>query len=125
MIYTKELMIGNIIKGGVVTHIKPNLILLNMTKPVRPVNANPVQITPEILKNCGFKKLVNTDVSYGAYWNILYKRNITESTTLELFSQDAVEYRWIEGNTKVSLYYLHQLQNLYYSLTGEELEVEL
>jgi hypothetical protein len=35
------------------------------------------------------------------------------------------EYHWIEGNTNVPIYYVHQLQNLYFILTGTELELQV
>jgi len=91
---------------------------------------SPIQLTPDILEKCGFEK--DSD-----YW--------------EPFDGDAKGVRYICGDMEViflkttgrlhrmesangdefgyfygpELKSLHQLQNLYFALTGEELEVKL
>lgn len=80
---------------------------------------NPIPLTPEILEKCGFHKHNNAwvldDFSETDYnkdfftiWNI-HDGNYHLNTT----------------NFPVELHSLHQLQNLYFALTGTELNIEL
>lgn len=73
-----------------------------------------IPITPELLEKCGFKK---------------------EQNEIDTKSNKNVEGRWIHDDylewpgllylPNFKIKYLHQLQNLYYSLTGKELEIKL
>jgi len=79
----------------------------------------PIPLTPEILEKCGFRQQG--------------KRNLYSDGKLA-FMEDAdgftffikdvsnVLYKSV-ANSKI--YYLHQLQNLYFALTGDELKIEL
>lgn len=74
----------------------------------------PIMITEEILLKCGFK-----EKKYGVY-------HVGD------FSIRLHSYGYKKGMSYlngISLYtypmYIHQLQNLYYALTGQELEVSL
>ena len=73
------------------------------------IDLSPIPITQEVLERCGFKKVPNTNEYFneGKYPITLYMSNNRVSTSF-----------WI-GNEKR---YLHQLQNLYFALTGEELQ---
>lgn len=77
---------------------------------------NPIQLTPEILEKCGFKMDSGADFTH------------TDSG-LKLFSgHHEFNYWGSTHNAKdfdTSIKYLHQLQNLYFALTGEELKVTL
>lgn len=42
---------------------------------------------------------------------------------LTIWKDDRLFYDWIDGNIEVK--YLHQLQNLYFALTGKELDIRL
>ena len=80
---------------------------------------HPIPLTPEILEKCGFRQQG--------------KRNLYSDGKLA-FMEDAdgftffikdvsnVLYKSV-ANSKI--YYLHQLQNLYFALTGDELKIEL
>lgn len=77
---------------------------------------NPIHLTPEILVKCGFEK---------DEWNWFMLENETMFSIgfgNELFIS-------INDDEYVQSYYdykyLHQLQNLYFSLTGEELNIQL
>jgi hypothetical protein len=77
---------------------------------------NPIPLTPEILEKCGFKKYVSpggntTTYSLGENW---------------LFdaSRDKLILMFPNSFKNVPKY-LHQLQNLYFVLEGEELTVNL
>jgi hypothetical protein len=89
----------------------------------KPVDMNPIPLTPAILVACGF---VKTDSS-NEYWNHWVLKNgwhISESlhdepsagvvTGLCYYSEDYIQIK-----------YLHQLQNLYFALTGKEITVNL
>jgi hypothetical protein len=69
---------------------------------------DPIPLTPEILVALGFELLP---------WGYVKKSMKDFGVRLNLlsFSYD------VSGNNPVRLKYLHQLQNLYFALTGEEL----
>ena len=81
----------------------------------------PIPLTPEILKKCGF----NSDLTITPKWLsdnlakfsirvIINKLHITihKDRDKQFFSFGSIKY-------------LHQLQNLYFALTGEELNINL
>lgn len=77
----------------------------------------PVAISPDILLKCGFEmpsKILNLYNDWFIYDNggIFY---------IQIEKQGASEY--ICERLKVECTYLHQLQNLYHSLTGSELNI--
>jgi hypothetical protein len=84
----------------------------------------PIPLTPELLEKCGFVRSQDEDEN---------------SLTLV---NGRKTFKWVEGNdddyfliyqtdcgldynTAFELEHLHQLQNLYFALTGEELEINL
>lgn len=83
----------------------------------------PIPLTPEILEKCGIVEVYDGAVDFpkgiayvfykNAYGFHLYKRVVSN------------EYRWDMGSTSVRIDYLHQLQNLYYALTQNELTITL
>ncbi|MGJ1369547.1 hypothetical protein [Sphingobacterium spiritivorum] len=87
-----------------------------------------IPLTEEILLKCGFdfsqfKKPMQTcgvDLFYGHDY---YFKRIGYKTDLILRSLNGV-FR-IECFYSTRIQYLHQLQNLYFALTGKELEVKL
>lgn len=72
---------------------------------------HPIPLTPEILEKAGFKYdtvcYYRNGVHIGSFKDGLY-------FTCSPISKDSVEIK-----------YLHQLQNLYFALAGEELEINL
>jgi hypothetical protein len=84
----------------------------------------PIPLTPEILEKAGFKD----DIIRGEDCLILIITNGIAKCELIFFQQNTSgavslfhEREIISGNA----YYLHQLQNLYFALTGEELPLNL
>jgi hypothetical protein len=86
--------------------------------------AQPIPLTPELLEKCGFVRSQDEDEN---------------SLTLV---NGRKTFKWVEGNdgdyfliyqtdcgldynTAFELEHLHELQNLYFPLTGEELEINL
>ena len=74
----------------------------------------PIPLTIEILKNCGF---VNR---FDIYYTI---NNIISFTSFE----GSIAESFICGDAKIKckIKYLHQLQNLFFALTNEELKIGL
>jgi hypothetical protein len=87
----------------------------------------PIPLTPEILEKAGFVKTTsklgtNKDFDYVDYRlkNMVCYPLPTGEIEIEFCKLG------IEDRTYIALYkYLHQLQNLFYCLTGEELIIEL
>lgn len=67
----------------------------------------PIPLTPEILGNCGFRKD-----------GLTYKSKITLK---QFFGENGKHFLFGYENANIDIFYLHQLQNLYFALTGEEL----
>ncbi len=76
----------------------------------------PINLTPEILEKCGFASINNKP---------LYRKFLLES---ELLFADSL-LTITNGNQRFELNikckYLHQLQNIVFALTGEEMEIKL
>jgi hypothetical protein len=70
-----------------------------------------IKLTPEILEKYKDKS--------GVYYSIPYKKRF-RYLYLKV-SDDGIFYYVINGVEKRELYFVHNLQNLFYSLTGEEL----
>lgn len=73
---------------------------------------HPIPLTPEILEKAGFEK---KPVSQG-YVPYVNGRFYYNETTSEIE---------IDDNVRVKVEYLHQFQNLYHAIIGEELEINL
>lgn len=78
----------------------------------------PIPLTPEILEKCGFEITGQTE-----HPNNIWTKYGEESK----FELEQIIHFFLYDNkcfgTQVN--YLHQLQNIYFSLTGEELDVKL
>lgn len=71
-------------------------------------NLNPIPLTEELLLKCGFEK---------HKWGIITYYN-------PLLELDA-DFHLKSVDCNIQVKYLHKLQNLYFDLTGQELEVNL
>ncbi len=125
-----ELRVGNIIEtpmgcqsiGGVCQAETPYIRLNgNMHIGYRLTNCKTIPLTEDILLKCEFRKLPKN----------LYVDDIRDLRTAVTYQNGVVTWNedtsivWV-GNTAVdNIKYLHQLQNLYFAITGEELKVEL
>jgi hypothetical protein len=74
----------------------------------------PIKLTPKTLEKCGFRNFVRDE------WIITYGNTHTDFE----FSEDGLKLRH-STPTRVPIKYVHQLQNFFYSITGQELEVDL
>lgn len=112
MIKANELRIGNWVDTVYnvpyikITEIKEVVICGENCKCMSYGSLKPIPLTEEILLKCGFEK-------QGGFWFV--KGDIKIEITL---SRGYFRYAGF-----VRLKYLHQLQNLYFALTGQELEV--
>lgn len=76
----------------------------------------PIPLTHELLEKCGFAKAGS---NYEKDWLLLH-------THLERQTFDFLLYESSSRKLKATpILYLHQLQNLVFALTGEELEINL
>jgi len=74
----------------------------------------PITLTPKILESCGFRNFVRDE------WIITYGKNHTD---FEL-SDDGLRLKH-PSPSRVGIKYLHQLQNFFYAIAGQELDVNL
>jgi hypothetical protein len=104
MIKKEELRIGNLTQQGTIESIGDTLIQVSDTI-YELIFIEPIELTEELLINInwrGYKQL---------YFN-------------SLFSMDEVGHIFYRSDyTGVNVKYVHQLQNLYFALTGIELEL--
>ena len=80
---------------------------------------SPIPLTPEILEKAGFskgEKWFIHQVYYRNYFDLCVNRN-------EIIYGQKTEHGF--DKRSINIKYLHQLQNLYFALTGEELPIEL
>lgn len=128
MIKATELRIGNLVqsKDGrltTVNELKDDLVDCEWSG-AHYIEPFPVSLTPEILKKCGFKGMPVGKYQDDGNWHLKAPDCVV-----------AYDDRWQSDNAgRVSyngctiwcpILYLHQLQNLYFALTGEELTVDL
>lgn len=87
-------------------------------------DCEPIPLTPEILEKAGFEKndRIQQNFSYilqlKSRMTLVYYKGDSSCLSIE---QDNKMIDFASGRCK----YLHQLQNLYFALTGEELEIKL
>jgi len=121
MINPKELRIGN----WVIFDRRHEQILGDISGPhglhqESNSNLSPISLTPEILEKCGFVRSQNRpmqdhyEIKDGGKKFILYIPWRIDGLVKLYFAP-----KW--GGIKTPVVYLHQLQNLYFALTGAEL----
>ena len=134
MVQANELRIGNWVKDNANDYF---IIRSVSTDRLHPINVtdkigyaidcllsdlSPIPLTPEILEKCGFK--LN---SISENWEIDLKlQGIIglHSEDFSLWIGDKSDSLGFTGGLKSRCFFLHQLQNLYYSLTGTELNYQ-
>jgi hypothetical protein len=113
-----ELRIGNLVYGYPfriinVGEITKKCVLIKHDETEEPFNYDELEgipLTPEILEKAGFQ--YQADINNGYY-------------ELDSFSLDETDGGFLHNACDNSVDYLHQLQNLYFALTGSELEIQL
>jgi hypothetical protein len=81
----------------------------------------PIPLTLEILEKCGFKSFrgLHFQLEIGGDSDLHLTYAITDDFYFTIYTQGD------QGKLPVKTQYLHQLQNLYFALTGNELTVNL
>ena len=131
MIQANELRIGNWVNyeqtSHIVTGIKNNVIWSRWKGQENDEdeylddfdNYKPIPLSPEILGKCGFVRYNNT-------WELVSDKNERYGVwCFTIYDYRESGYNYNSAEFPVKLNYLHQLQNLYFALTGEELTVKL
>lgn len=107
-------MIESIEKNFVGIHYKSKNGLYISIASEYPEHIFPIPLSPEILEKAGFKFKCNDFYTKNDIVSFSYEKGIGFYQT------------WVLGDNLINnILYLHQLQNLYYALTGEELEINL
>ena len=118
MIQANELRVGNWVNTPhgytYISHVKDLLDCRNY---------HPIPLTPEILEKAGFKIHPNSTKHWTHWWLtngwLISQAHHTEKAA----GVENDKFYYDIDNLKIG--YLHQLQNLYFALTGEELIIEL
>lgn len=80
----------------------------------------PIHLTQELLLKCGFEKI--TKVGGNTFFSFKRKRGDLPKPVIEIYEDRTV----VGNNTHVKhVEYVHQLQNLYFALTGDDLYINL
>ena len=134
MINTKELRVGNIIFNGTITEVHEHYFIFKDgythwdSRKIIPNAIIGIELMPFWLKKCGFEQMLksdnqtyqsNAELNFG--YPVIY---LNESKTSMLCTNNSglCQYLFI-GHSRIECRYLHQLQNLYFALTGRELEI--
>jgi hypothetical protein len=125
MVQAQELRIGNYVmfgksRGTVFNFIyeRPGWYVINGCPQS---DISPIPLTPELLEKCGFEKGANSIyITEDEKWFIYFNEY---RIWLQTERQGDSEY--ICERMEIKIQYLHQLQNLYFSLVGEELIINL
>lgn len=120
----EELRIGNIVLNVLNQPIRVDWENIKWANDV-----NPIPLTPEILEKLGFK------------WETQERKHLQLDLPEQGINKRNISFLYLEGECKMLQYYmddyfggyfetippqfLHQFQNLYFALTGEELTVNL
>ena len=124
MINVNELKVGNWVNVGNVDIPRQietigihSVTLIGNTGDYAIETFDPIELTPEILVKCGF------DEWSDGHWKTRSSLNKNGWSKEFNYYQPYSNLSTYCGN--VGIKYLHQLQNLYFSLTGEELNFQL
>lgn len=128
MIQPNELRIGNWVNAGRVTAISEadnEVILFDgytswRSSVMQPDWLQPIPLTPEILEKCGFSKTVTS--REGQY--LQYGLRIASFDFMFEFYADG-EPQFYLDMVGIDILYLHQLQNLAFSISNQELTITL
>lgn len=135
MIKENELMLGNQLDKGSVGYIGwvEGVFMIgvfddkfsSVCKFYKTEELNPIPLTEEILLKCGFKKSRNIG-AYNTDKDAYYWEGDKISLTIDLkLSSSSREYAALSVDGAIPLKYVHQLQNLIFSVSGQELGINL
>lgn len=81
----------------------------------------PIPLTEQWLLDFGFRK-------YGTYFTRKYGKRVKYHKVTPKFHKESKNYRepyFVYNPSRIEINYVHQLQNLHFSLTGEELTIKV
>jgi len=125
----KELRIGNVVllDTGHVLPAPHRIVALDIVDIFKGLPTNitiePIPLTPEVLQKCGFK-------SNSRCWFLQFKREhdiIDCAVWVSRLEEDPIGMYCFGFDSAMhsvpmnNIYYLHQVQNMYFAITGEEL----
>lgn len=88
----------------------------------------PIKLTEDILLKCGFEKK-ESEGEIGLHFEYFLKKYVSIVFNYGAFHLVNIDIDcddlWSYYNIGTNITYLHQLQNLYFALNGEELEIDL
>ena len=123
MIDSKDLRIGNYLQrasGDIFQVSARDILLISEWDANVRLLPNPVELTEHWIYVFGFEKEEECDEGgVNDFRYVLHKNNHTLSLTSNWDSEDVVYVNYNQGG--VDVFYVHQLQNLFYYLTGKEL----
>lgn len=126
MIQEKELRIGNLLlfKGNKIKIDSVEISYCEQYKEEFNETFKPIELTEEILLKCGFVKCgVMADLTLNISYNrVLCYNHDHETVNMAQHTGGFKNLRDVHLN---KINYLHQLQNLFWCLTGKELNIEL
>lgn len=121
MIKASDLRIGNCIWDDTKQMVKfvNHRVISDLASSAEPLPYSPIPLTPEWLERCGFKYEAPY---YCIGWFVLAVNTIRNGSG----NHDGFIFKMhIEGKLKtIVVRSLHQLQNFYFALTGEELTIK-
>src|ERR1700761_2009699 len=88
--------------------------VLEVVKEADMQEIEPIALTPKILESCGFRNFIREE------WILSHNNTHTDFE----FTSEGLKLRNTVP-TRVRIKYLHQLQNFFYAIAGQELEVNL
>ena len=88
--------------------------VIEVVKEAELQDVEPITLTPKILEQCGFRNFIRDE------WILTYGNMHTDFE----FTEDGLKLRH-PTPCRVSIKYLHQLQNFFYAIAGLELEINL
>lgn len=91
----------------------------------KPSYFDPIELTEEVLLKIGFGKRNDCYTLSNEYIFFVYYKDSFKQELLASVKRKGKYYYNTNELKNYDIKYLHQLQNAYYCLTGEELEVEL
>ncbi len=119
MVQKAELRIGNLVKANasftrylLVTEITNDVVQADTGETLGFHQIQPIVLTPEILINAGFifgRRFCGQD-----FYDVKRKKNV--------FGMEAWEFKR-NNESLIDVAHFHQLQNLYYALSGQELGI--
>lgn len=125
MIKASELRIGNAIWDDTHNKIKwvTHRVISDLASHPSPLPCSPIPLTPEWMGRCGFSKEPNDDSnSYETYSTLKMEGGIAQEKDGWYFRIIHID-GYYEQRVGREIENVHQLQNLYFALTGEELTI--